>query len=448
MSSLFTDRSVFLLAALTLIGLFTFAFGWFLIRRMRRTLTDEPSDSAPRRNAEPGPEFAAATVQAVIARLKEQEKELERLRKAEASRAQTSETISAAVLSNLSSGVLLFGPTLLVRQANEAARSILGYASPTGLHARDVFQRAGAVRTDPSGSGPAPASLADAVELCLRSGTSLRRMETDYTTPSGERRMLGITLSPVRGAGGEALGAACLVSDLTEISSMTQQMRLRENLALLGEMSAGIAHEFKNSLATISGYAQMLTTENDAATTQQFAGKIASETASLTRIVTDFLNFARPKGLEAETVELRSLVEDCGRECGVTLKLDGFPTGLSLLGDATALRQAFSNLLRNSAEAGRDGASVSVEVRAQADAQATRLVFKDDGTGIPQENLARIFVPFFTTKAAGTGLGLALVHRIVSEHGGTVSVSSDPSGSTFTLSFPARKPPGSEPEPG
>ncbi|MCI0402015.1 MAG: ATP-binding protein [Acidobacteria bacterium] len=446
MSSILTDRSVLLLAALTIIGLFAFAGGWMLIRRMRRTLTQEPTEAAPRRNAEPGPEFAAAAVQAVIARLKEQEIELERLRKAEYSRAQTSENISAAVLSNLSSGVLLFGPALLVRQANEAARSILGYASPTGLHAREVFQGAGNLRLDPSAPGPTPASLADAVELCLRSGASLRRLEADYTTPSGEKRVLGITLSPVRGAAGEALGAACLVSDLTEISSMTQQMRLRENLASLGEMSAGIAHEFKNSLATISGYAQMLTAENDPQSTQQFAGKIVSETASLTRIVTDFLNFARPKGLEAEIVELRSLIEDCARECGVTLKLDGFAGDLALLGEATALRQAFSNLLRNSAEAGRDGAPVTVVVRAEADGQATRLVFKDDGSGIPGENLARIFVPFFTTKAAGTGLGLALVHRIVSDHGGTVSVASDTSGSTFTLSFPARKPSGPEPE--
>ena len=446
MSSIFSDRSVLLLAALTIIGLLAFAGGWLLIRRMRRTLTDEPAEAMPRRNAEPGPEFAAATVQAVIARLKEQEKELERLRHLEKSRARTSENISAAVLSNLASGVLLFGPALLVRQANEAARSILGYASPTGLHARDLFQGASALRSDPSVSVPTPASLPDAVELCLRTGASFRRLEADYTTPAGEKRVLGITLSPVRGSAGEALGAACLVSDLTEISSMAQQMRLRENLASLGEMSAGIAHEFKNSLATISGYAQMLTTENDLPTTQQFAGKIVSETAGLTRIVTDFLKFARPQDLEAETVELRSLVEDCARECGVELKLDAFPPGLSLLGDATALRQAFSNLLRNSIEAGRNGVPVTVEVSALADAQATQLVFKDNGSGIASENLARIFVPFFTTKANGTGLGLALVHRIVSEHGGTVSVASSPSGSTFTLSFPARKQPSERPE--
>ena len=126
MSSLLNDRAVLLLAALTIIGLFAFAVGWFWIRRTRKALLDESADVAPRRNAEPGPEFAAATVQAVIARLKEQEKELERLRKAEYSRAQTSENISAAVLSNLASGVLLFGPAGLVRQANQAARGILG----------------------------------------------------------------------------------------------------------------------------------------------------------------------------------------------------------------------------------------------------------------------------------------------------------------------------------
>lgn len=440
MSSLLNDRAVLLLAALTIIGLFAFAVGWFWIRRMRQSLTEEPTEAAPRRNAEPGPEFAAATVQAVIARLKEQEKELERLRKAEYSRAQTSENISAAVLSNLASGVLLFGPAGLVRQANQAARGILGYASPSGLHARDLFQGAGDLRFHPSEANAPPASLSEAVDLCLRTGESFRRLETDYSSPDGQRRVLGITLSPVRGPAGEALGVACLVSDLTEITRMTSQMRLRENLASLGEMSAGIAHEFKNSLATISGYAQMLTAENDAPTTQQFAGKIVAETASLTRIVTDFLNFARPQGLEAETVELRSLIEDCARECGVALKLDGFPADLSLLGDSTALRQAFSNLLRNSAEAGRNGAPVTVQVSAEADAQATRLVFQDDGVGIPGENLTRIFVPFFTTKATGTGLGLALVHRIVSEHGGTVSVASDAAGSTFTLSFPARKP--------
>ena len=216
-------------------------------------------------------------------------------------------------------------------------------------------------------------------------------------------------------------------------------MRLRENLAALGEMSAGIAHEFKNSLATISGYAQMLTGERDPETSQQFARKIAAETSSLTRIVTDFLNFARPQDIQAETVELRPLLEDCARECGVALRFTAFPPALELNGDPTALRQAFANLLRNSAEAARDGKPAEVAVTAESAGESLRLVLRDNGGGIPQEDLAKIFIPFFTTKSQGTGLGLALVHRILSEHGGAISVASDAAGSTFTLSFPAAK---------
>ena len=114
------------------------------------------------------------------------------------------------------------------------------------------------------------------------------------------------------------------------------------------------------------------------------------------------------------------------------------PGDLELVGDSTALRQAFSNLLRNSADAARDGARTRVQVTAEIADDAVRLVFSDNGCGIPQENLSRLFVPFFTTKATGTGLGLPLVHRIVTEHGGTVAVRSDSSGTVFTLSFPRR----------
>jgi signal transduction histidine kinase len=112
---------------------------------------------------------------------------------------------------------------------------------------------------------------------------------------------------------------------------------------------------------------------------------------------------------------------------------------VSISGDPTALRQAFSNLLRNSAEAARDGVPIRVTVSAEEDARGVHLVVHDNGRGIPSETLPRIFVPFFTTKSEGTGLGLALVHRIVTQHGGAITVSSDGQGTTFTLSFPAEK---------
>jgi len=214
-------------------------------------------------------------------------------------------------------------------------------------------------------------------------------------------------------------------------------MRMRENLASLGEMSAGIAHEFKNSLATISGYAQMLTSEGQIEVVHDFARKIESETGNLARVVTDFLAFARPQALRTEPVPVRAVVENCARDCSVDLHAEDVPAELALMGDPTAMRQAFSNLLRNSAEAARNGTPVRVQVAVESDEQGARLTITDNGRGIPQDQLGKIFIPFFTTKAQGTGLGLALVHRIVTEHGGTIAVSSGEWGTTFTLAFPA-----------
>jgi signal transduction histidine kinase len=419
-----------------LIGLmaagFALAVGILLIRKLRGEIGAE---TAPEPLRASNPLFPLETYHAVIERLKEQEKQLQELRRAESERARASENISAALLSNLPSGVLLFNPNGLVQQANPAARNILGFASISGLHVRDVFR--GARLLNRGEAETAPATAISAVQVALREGTSSRRLETEYVTPAGEERVLGLTVSPVLSSGGKSLGAACLISDLTEINRLSRQVRMRENLASLGEMSAGIAHEFKNSLATISGYAQMLTGEEQLDVVHDFARKIESETGNLARVVTDFLAFARPQALRHEPVVLRAVLENCARDCSLELHLEEVPAGLALEGDPTALRQAFSNLLRNSAEAARNGAPVQVKVVAATDECGTRLTITDNGQGIPQDRLGKIFIPFFTTKAQGTGLGLALVHRIVTEHGGTIAVSSGDWGTTFTLAFPA-----------
>jgi signal transduction histidine kinase len=199
-------------------------------------------------------------------------------------------------------------------------------------------------------------------------------------------------------------------------------------------MSAGIAHEFKNSLATISGYAQML--QQSEGTPRDFAEKITAETNALARIVNDFLNFARPTGFAQEPLPLLDMLRDCAAEARVDLQASSFPDDLKVLGDPTALRQAFSNLFRNSAEAVNAGDTAIVTVAATKSPAGTMLTISDNGNGIPAEQLPRIFIPFFTTKAEGTGLGLALVHRIITEHGGTITVASSPSGTAFTLTFP------------
>jgi len=412
---------------------FALAVGIILIRKMRHEIKEESGTEALRAD---DARFPLETYHAVIERLKEQEKQLRELRRAEGERARASENISAALLANLPSGVLLFNPKGLVQQANPAARKILGYASMSGLHARDVFRGAHLLNRGGEMVG-SPSTAISAVEAALREGTSSRRLETEYATPGGEERVLGLTVSPVRASDGKSLGAACLISDLTEINRLSRQMRMRENLASLGEMSAGIAHEFKNSLATISGYAQMLTSEGQIEVVHDFARKIESETGNLARVVTDFLAFARPQALRTEPVPVRAVVENCARDCSVDLHAEDVPAELALMGDPTAMRQAFSNLLRNSAEAARNGTPVRVQVAVESDEQGARLTITDNGRGIPQDQLGKIFIPFFTTKAQGTGLGLALVHRIVTEHGGTIAVSSGEWGTTFTLAFPA-----------
>ncbi len=428
-----TNPLVLRMAVVFFAAAFLFGIGVILILHLRKKLAGETEQ---RRTSVDGPEFPLAAYHGVIQQLKEKEAELQRIRLQATERATASQNLSEVVLSNLTSGVLVFNATGTVRQANDAARQILGYATAFGMHARDLFRGISELRRETG--EPAQETLPEAV-AAARDGAAYRRLQADYQTPQGEKRVLGITLSPVRGLGGEAFGTACLISDLTEVTTLERQMRTREQLASLGEMSAGIAHEFKNSLATISGYAQMLRADNDSAAIRQFAGKIVDETSNLTRIVTDFLAFARPQELTSQAVNLHQTLEECAREAAVDLDLAALPYAVSIFGDPTALRQAFSNLLRNSAEAARDGVPIRVTVSGLEDARGVQLVVRDNGRGIPPDTLPRIFLPFFTTKSEGTGLGLALVHRIVSQHGGTVAVASDAQGTTFTLSFPAEK---------
>lgn len=418
------------------IAIIAIALGGVLFRYVRQNLLREAAWKNPRLSSS-GSNFAFQTYQGVIAKLKEQEQELKKLREAESTRASASESLSAAVLTNLGSGVVVLNPLGIVQQANPAAREILGFASPTGLHTRDLMKGVSAVRTETGQTAVEIPSFLRAIADAPQHNQTTR-FEVDYQTPGRVEKLLAITVSPIRSNVGAFLGSTCLISDRTQMSSLARQMRVRENLASLGEMSAGIAHEFKNSLATISGYAQMLKGEPDQ-TVSDFAARIQGTTENLTHVVTDFLNFAKPQALRSEPILIRPVLEDCGRENKMTLDFQNFPDALTVTGDPTALRQVFSNLLRNSAEAARSDTPVRVTVRAAAVGNNAEISLHDNGNGIPEAALKNIFIPFFTTKAQGTGLGLALVHRIVTEHGGSIRAGNDLGGAVFTLTLPLNK---------
>ncbi len=421
---------------LLVVGGGSFIIGVLLIRRMKQELVAK-HDRRAARSAD-SPAFALATYNAVIQQLKEKEQELQRLRHAAAEKASATENVSAAVIDNLPSGVVLFNTSALVQQANPAAREILGYASATGLHARDLFRGAGRPEGELAGLEVAMPSLEAVIDSCLKQGRVFRRLTAEYMTPAGVKRVLGVTVSPFARGAGERIGAACLLTDLTEVVTLAQQLRLRESLAALGEMSAGIAHEFKNSLATISGYGQMLASESDAESIRQFAARITKETAVLSRTVSDFLSFARPQELARQPVFLEPLLAECASGCGVELDVAGLPPQFTVTGDPIALRQCFDNLLRNSAEAAADR-KVRVAACATIGESNIRIELRDDAGGIPADVLPRIFIPFVTTKAQGNGLGLALAHRIVTDHGGSITATNESGGALFILSFPMEK---------
>ena len=258
---------------------FAFWLATLLLRRMRRILTEESFivDTAP----EPE-QFPMHTYNAVIQQLKQQKHELLSVQQVERRRAKTSENISAAVLSNLSSGVLFLTTSGLIRTANAAAKSILGFASPVGMSVSEIFREA-RLNSSPGSQE----TLAAAVQASLRERSASRRAEADYVTPAGEQRVLEITISPVYAPSGETLGAACLITDKTEFALIQRLQELR------GEMSAEMALALRNSLATISSYAQQLAVSRDATLVRQLAVDIVSEAADLDHTIGGFLAGAK-----------------------------------------------------------------------------------------------------------------------------------------------------------
>jgi PAS domain S-box-containing protein len=265
---------------------FAFVMGLSLMRLLRKNVDEESCLSC-----ESSPSLETLPLHlynTVIQQLKQQKHELQVQTQAEQRRARTTENFSQAVLSNLSSGVLVFGVNGLVKQANPAAKKILGFASPVGMSAEDIFRNVAgsgvAVASDTAGE---TASLGNEIQSALREGRSRRQVEADYTTPGGEKRHIAITVSPVPSVDGTLLGAACLINDLSEFERIRQQEQLH------GEVSAEMALALRTSLATISGYAQQLARNHDPELAQQLAADIAHEAAHLDHSIGGFLTEKR-----------------------------------------------------------------------------------------------------------------------------------------------------------
>ena len=363
-------------------------------------------------------EFVLETFQSVVAQLQEQRKELEQLSAEARERANSAEKFSERIVASLPSGLIAFDAAGLSMAINTPGRALL---EVNGTALGESYEQLFGAHEE----------LARMVGDCLKTGTVYRRTEIEALSANGKLRRLGATIAPIelppeRGP----RGALCLLTDITEVTELREQVALKNNLESLGEMSAGLAHEFKNAIATLQGYAQLLQSLelNDKA--QVAAASLLNEVRNLSSMVTAFLNFARPQPLHLEQVSLSELIADCANELRLEVDVHADPA-LTVRADERMLRLALMNLMRNGAEANPDG---RVSVSAAREDGNVVIQVRDSGPGIPAADLQKIFIPFFTTKAKGHGIGLALTHRIVTQHGGTLTAANSPEGgAVFTI---------------
>jgi two-component system, NtrC family, sensor histidine kinase PilS len=274
------------------------------------------------------------------------------------------------------------------------------------------------------------------------------RGETDFTTPRGDRLRLGYSSFPLVGRGDVPFGTALIFQDLTHLRSMEERVARSERLADLGRVSAGLAHELRNPLASMMGSLELLRHGPALGDDDRRLLEIAlRESNRLSQLVTQFLEFARPAPPRAVACDLApvvaetlDVVQNDPAAARVTFERTLGPAPAAC--DPDQLRQVVWNLVLNAARAAADHhpapAAGKVAVACGADDRGPFVAVEDDGPGVEPADRDRIFLPFFTTKPDGTGLGLATVHRIVDAHGGTVVVEASPrGGARFVVRLPA-----------
>lgn len=362
--------------------------------------------------------FLAAALAEAVAKLKAQERAM-------SARAVASEQLSGQIVGSLSAGLLVVDGEGRVEILNPAGARLLALDAPReGLNYRELLQKA--------------APLIEVIDECLATGRAMIRRTLQL--PEGmPATHLGVTVSPLTGAG----GVICLFADLTNVVELEEQLRLKETLARLGELTAGIAHEFRNGLATIHGYGRLMDPALMPEQYRPYLTGIRQETEALGKVVTNFLNFAKPDQVVFSKVDLGALVNRAVDEARHDLPhadiavRGGFGT---IEGDDVLLRQMLVNLIRNGVEAAQEGSarpSVLVEGDDHEPESGATLTIHDNGPGIDPAARERVFRPFFTTKSQGTGLGLAIVQKVVVTHNGRISVGASPlGGASFEITFP------------
>lgn len=331
------------------------------------------------------------------------------------------QALTSTIINQMPIGLIAVDRHGAVRGANEAARLIL-------KQEKDI-----------SGSIADFECFAPVAER-IRKSERVIDQEVRCRIGGGETVPLLVNASVIRDAGRRATGHVFLFADMTNLKQLEEQLRRTERLAGLGRLAAGVAHEIRNPLSSIKGFATILAGRSKGdEKSRRLAEVMVQEVERLNRVVTELLDYARPTELHREPCSCKDLlgrtlrlVEGDAAERGVAIQSGVVPEDLEVEVDADRFAQVLLNLYLNALQAMEGGGVLRVEAL-EEDGRAI-LTVTDSGSGIPAEHLPHIFDPYFTTKPKGVGLGLANVHKFVEAHGGEIEVASSPqNGTCFTI---------------
>lgn len=334
------------------------------------------------------------------------------------------------LVANMPIGILATDPDGKIASINPTAGTILNIDPQTtmGLEAAPCL----------------PAALKAANDHLAENGRIIGH-EIDCTLNNGRVVPLEVSASQVVDDAGTFLGQVLLFKDLSEVRALKQEIARNQRLAAVGRLAAGVAHEVRNPLSSIKGFATYFKQRyQDVAEDQQIANIMIQEVDRLNRVVGQLLEFSRPIQISKKPTALDGLIQDTlkmverqAEAAGVKIKTELASPIKRVMLDPDKINQVFLNLFINAVEAMDQGGTLTVSLKDGDPSDQANIEISDTGNGIDEADQAHIFDPYFTTKASGTGLGLAIVHNILDAHGGEIKIESSlGQGTTVTLALP------------
>lgn len=434
-----TKRQVALIVLISLLILLP--IGLWLSRSILKPLTALVSAMDRVGKGEPAAKVAITTQDEIgylgrrfnemVDALVEKDRLLTRLYEQERERADRHRGYSDFLLRSMTTGVIGIDCTGRVTRCNPAALDILDLPPVSSLENR------------PEPLFDAEHPISSLLHTTVGDGSQQRR-ELWLSTHAGRQKWVGVHTAPLSDQDGRLIGASALITDLTAVRKLQEDVRRKDRLAAIGQLSAGIAHEIRNPLGAIEGFTELLARKIHDESTGRLLNEIVQEVKHLNHIVTNFLTFAREPQLSYEPTDVGHLIEGT-----LTLLLSTHTQPITLAGtlppslplvpiDPNEFRRALFNILINALQAMPAGGTLQVDAGVSED--WLTVTVKDTGPGIPDTVKDRIFNPFFTTKDDGSGLGLAIAHKIVEGHHGVIEVDSIPGmGTAFTIRLPLER---------